>query len=311
MRDPNVEPVTPHPDSLREEEEPRRRSHLPAIIGCVLTVVLSANIILMVALAFGSPENRGPAVTDVIARWNAEVEDQSLALPESAALCSREGTAANDAVNLRALCNSGVVNQIEVAVARSAGRSQEILEVLGSMFGDPTQFDTAATGLTFDITIHKPRLVDPTDPLGADGIPLASASSDRFYERPGLMYGGSLAIIMAVHVVAYFLRSRLWQLLLVCSLAGWVAVLLADIRFLTTSRSLAALVGVTIASVVFNLIVIADQAPEPGPIDLGVVDLRAKPPEIDLTLEPPPISPRWGSRKDNRDRAEPEPPRIL
>jgi hypothetical protein len=96
--------------------------------------------------------------------------------------------------------------------------------------------------------------------------------------------------------------------LLSCSLAAWLGVLLLDAQFLSSGRVLAALVGVTVASAIFNLVVLADQAPAPGPTNLSSIDLRPLPPEIDLTLEPPPISPRWGARGESQ---EDEPPRIL
>lgn len=283
----------------------------PLILGAVLSLVLTANLALMMALAFGTPENRGPAVVDVIERWNAEVGDPDLMLADTSHLCSREGASLSDQVRITASCNAGVVNRIDVDVARSAGRGQEILDVLAAVFGDASRFDTATTGLTFDITIRKPRLVDPQDPQSEDGIPLALAPSDSVYERPVLVYGVTLTLILGIHLMAFFLKSRLWLLLLVLSLAGWSAVLLADIRFLTSGRVLAALTAVAVASLVSNLLVLADQAPPPGPSDLSVMDLRPLPPEIDLTLEPPPLSPRWGSRAPDKDDTEQQPPRIL
>jgi hypothetical protein len=311
MRDPTVEPVPPHPDSQRQDAEPEPSSRWPLILGAGLAVVLTVNLALLVALAFGTPENRGPAIGDVIERWNAEIGDPDLVLSDTSHLCSREGASLADQVRITAACNSGVVNRIDVDVARSAGRSQEILDVLEAVFGDASRFDTATTGLTFDITIGKPRLVDPDRPESEDGIPLASASSDSIYERPGLMYGTTMVLILGVHVIAYFLRSRYWALLLGLSLAAWAAVLLADVRFLTSGRVLAALTAVGVASLVSNLLVLADQAPPPGPSDLTVIDIRPRPPEIDLTLEPPPLSPRWGNRKPDPDDRDKRPPRIL
>ena len=308
MRDPTIEPVTPHPDSLPQQHEPSRRPRGPTLLGSGLAVILTVNVALLVALAFGSPENQGPAMADVIARWNAEVDDPDLLLAETANLCSRDGATAADVVKIRAVCTTGVISQVMVEVSRSAGRSQEILNALGAMFENPTEFDTAATGLTFDVTIRRPRLVDPADPPSDDGIPLTSASSDSVYERPGLMYGGTMAMIVVIGAIAFMLRSRHWRLLLACSVAAWSAVLLLDVRFLSSGRALAALVGVTVASAIFNLVVVADQSPPPGPTNLSTIDLRPLPPEIDLTLEPPPLSPRWGSRGEVR---EDEPPRIL
>jgi hypothetical protein len=311
MRDPTVEPVPPHPESLRRDSLPEPRRRWPLILGAVLSLVLTANLALMMALAFGSPENRGPAVVDVIERWNTEVDDPDLMLADTSHLCSRDGASLSDQVRITAACNSGVVNRIDVDVARSAGRSQEILEILEAVFGDESRFDTATTGLTFDITIRKPRLVDPENPQSDDGIPLALASSHSIYERPVLVYGVTLAFILGIHLIAYLLKSRLWLLLVLLSLAGWSAVLLADIQFLASGRVLAALTAVAVASLAFNLLVLADQAPPPGPSDLAVVDLRPLPPEIDLTLEPPPLSPRWGSRAPGKDDTEQQPPRIL
>jgi hypothetical protein len=263
----------------------------------------------MVALAFGSPDHSGPALADVIDRWNREVDDPDLALPSSASLCGRAGASVGDIVSIRAACTAGVVGQVEVAVARSAGRSQEILETLVAMFGPATTFDTAVTGLTFDITIRKPRLVDPDDPLSADGTSLAPASPTSVYERPGLMYGGALAMIIAIHAAALGLRSRSWQVLFAGSAVAWSAVLVADIRFLSSGRVMASLAAVTIASLAANLMALANQTR--APMTRSFVDLRRRPPEIDLTLEPPPLSPRWGARGQIRNDRETQPPRIL
>jgi len=278
-------------------------------MGSVLALVLAVNVALMIALAFGSPDSSGPALADLIERWNREIDDPALALPSSANLCGHEGASVGDIVEIRAACTAGVVGQVEVAVARSAGRSQEILDTLVAMFGPASTFDTAATGLTFNITVHKPRLVDPADPLSEDGTSLTSASPTSLYERPGLMYGGAMAMIVAIHVAAFSLRSRLWQVLFAGSVAAWAAVLVADIRFLGSGRAMASLAAVTIGSLVFNLIVLADQTPPP--ITRTFVDLRRRPPEIDLTLEPPPLSPRWGARGEIRSDRETQPPRIL